>query len=703
MWNGDISERSQELEHLPRYPYPAGSEVAEEPSPNDLGPEIRFTHYLRAIGDGETYPETELFDGLLASLCRALVSELRQRALWNLPPQYLGVVGSCWSDEDTLQDLLLQCYEYVFIDRLPCLKKQLAVRDNIDGLIFRSIRNFLHDTQKHHDPLGARIFQITRSAIQHLLDQHRLHRLDGPSRLANRTVLSFTRWRSSDDLVPPRLLDQVIAWNTDLLPELITAHHLEDVIQRLAEHIATLPEEGVEIFRFVDLVEPLKADARQRWAALAPTVDDEASSAVVHALAPGQEFEHRKDFLQLLRCTSSILERLEKTEKTKEYLRRLWSYLHQWSTEKEGQETTPSDSQLGEMLDIPRKRLPELRSALGDVVKACQHHTQSGEFRVRKTREERREALRQDTATAAARWKLLPPLDRPPELGDTLVLPKPLDLPVEWLVVDRRENRLQVVPIDNHPGLGSDDLDLDEVRFIRGGAARWLPTESFAKGTPTGQVGSDVVEKLSSLGTSESSTWDQQVEDNDPDYRFWMGALNDEQTDPSSVSTIESSATLTHVTPFRPKQKLPESTSRSQWGREWMALAAALVAVLGFTFLRPAPSETPTPFVQRSGDTSAVRFGEVTRGSVHGVEVVEGEETVVYLELLRAKHYPHYRVEVIQPNGETTWTSEPIEADLELILVLPVGSLEPGAYGVRLFGIEPGGEEHLIDVPGGGF
>ncbi len=128
-----------------------------------------FTEHVRLLARGTPLP-AEHFDTLWQALRAVLVSELRKRSLWNTSPAYLGVYGTdSWQRPEALEELLVECYSAAFLRRLRALGAQLRARSSIDGLIFLNVRNFLHDTQKKHDPLGFRIFTVLRAAIRALV------------------------------------------------------------------------------------------------------------------------------------------------------------------------------------------------------------------------------------------------------------------------------------------------------------------------------------------------------------------------------------------------------------------------------------------------------------------------------------------------------------------------------------------------------
>ncbi len=205
----------------------------------------------------------------------ALVRQMRARGLRSAPPSYLGVYGGAsWEEEGLLDELIGDCYTYIFVRRLPGLIKQLMVRPNIDGLVVRNVQNFLHDTQKKHDPLGYRVFEVLESALQLAVDARSLYVLENGPKIRNATILSFSRWTQPKVVPqlshPPDFSLQVKVWNDDLMPDLIRAKGKarRTLEVGLKERVVRLSEDGVKGFRFKDLVDPMKHDVRQRCGAM---------------------------------------------------------------------------------------------------------------------------------------------------------------------------------------------------------------------------------------------------------------------------------------------------------------------------------------------------------------------------------------------------------------------------------------------------
>ncbi len=371
-----------------------------------------FTDLVRSAGEGGV--AAERLAEAMAALRVALRSELRRRGLWDKPPSYLGIYGwETWIQglarqappgegaasllgTGPLEELLADCYAFIFVDRLRNLKAQLLVKANIDGLVFLGIRNFLYERQKEHDPLGYHLFTVVSAAVDKCLAAGILHLLDGGPRIRNATLLGFHPAAAS----PPRQVD-LRSWAgrvaDELLPELVTARgeRQDELAARVAGRLHELSGEGVEAFRFRDLLDPLKDAVRGRWAAIlegdeqVEIAPDAGAGERAWLEPPGRQYEERERFRALVSCVLEALGRLRAPEKTRAYLSTLWQFLRlhcadpgpgdgQGGADAAGgaggrrvRPGRPSDRQLAEALRIPREQLPQLFATLGRLVEEC--------------------------------------------------------------------------------------------------------------------------------------------------------------------------------------------------------------------------------------------------------------------------------------------------------------------------------------------
>ncbi|MCP4655677.1 MAG: hypothetical protein GY856_09690, partial [bacterium] len=317
--------------------------------------------YVRSLEPGETQ-DPDLFAAVWDKLRDALIAELRRRSLWGAPPSYLGICGAAgWSDQDALDELVTDCYTFIFLDRLPGLKAQLKVKPNVEGLVFRGIHNFLYDTQKRHDPLGFGVFGVLQSAVRQSVTAGTLHVLAGAPGVGNDTVLGFAPDHDPEQARGAGLAELVKVWNDDLLPELVTARGKvrDQVTTRLATHLSRLPLRGIEAFRFKDVIDPLKNDVRARWSAVrvqsegetAVEDGDEDLMVIVRQVRPDSGVEERESFEKLLAGVAEALEGIDESARTRAYLETLWAFLRSHAAEspEEGSATDPADPKAYEL------------------------------------------------------------------------------------------------------------------------------------------------------------------------------------------------------------------------------------------------------------------------------------------------------------------------------------------------------------------
>jgi len=343
-----------------------------------------FTAFVRSQQGAET-PDATLLHDAWNGLQAALGGELKRRGLWYNPPCYVGVYGyERWDAEETVGDpmshawcytrapqsalaeLVTDCWAYIFSDRMHSLKLQLKDKENIDGLVLRNVKNFLHERQREHDPVGFRVFERLKDALADAVARQTLYVLGGDPRIRNNTVLGFEPAAAEGlRLLSLDFTPIVVRWNDELLPGLVTGRGRQEaaVLERLEQLLLELPRRGISCFRFKDLVDPMKNDARQRWAAFLAR-EDAAGMVESGAVESRQSFEH------LTRCVSASIARLEVDPRTRGYLAALWDFLQH-----QNGDGTPEGSlshrQLSQRLQIPRERIPMLFTALKQLVARC--------------------------------------------------------------------------------------------------------------------------------------------------------------------------------------------------------------------------------------------------------------------------------------------------------------------------------------------
>lgn len=350
-----------------------------------------FTRFLRNLEPGQPLDqESREFDEAWAALRRLLVSELKRRSLWTLSPACLGIYGcASWADPEAVEELVADCFVFTFAERLRSLKAQLRSKADIEGLVLRNVRNFLHEAQRRHDPVGFRVFTVLRSAVRNALASGTLQVIAGSPGVQRETVLAFhPAVPSAEAARLEELRPHVLAWNDDLLPDLITARgwDVRQVTARVERHLRHLEAAGIRAFRFHDLVDALRQDARARWRAvwvhspegIPPRLEEEDGlTAVARLVEPHAAWDERESVQKLLVCLEHSVERVpEPPARSRDYLRRLLAFLKSHATDAPDEggargEELPSHRQLATLLDIPRERLPGLFRTLLDLAETC--------------------------------------------------------------------------------------------------------------------------------------------------------------------------------------------------------------------------------------------------------------------------------------------------------------------------------------------
>jgi hypothetical protein len=376
-----------------------GREVSETAGP--------FTRFVREWEPG-CEPEPALASAMWSELGRIVRQELRRRSLTQTSPQWLGVYGfrGWWETAGRggpFEDLLAEAYRFVFIDRFAALKAQTLTKANIEGVVLASVRNFLHDRQRLHDRLGARLFEVLSLAVRRAVARGDLTVMAGSAKIGSSTVLAVGERVAPAGLAEPEKLAPIVRrWNDELLPDLVTASRADKrrLVEELSRRLAELELAGVAAFRFRDLITPLATDVRQRWAALLelaqeePPDDEDARGFRRLRSSFEPTFEDQviaaDRFTKLIDCADRAIEASSDSERTRGYLRRVLLFLRAFATEQgaalEGGEDVdrlPSIRRLADHLKIPRERLRDLIGTLKGFLERCHHQVDGGLDRLR--------------------------------------------------------------------------------------------------------------------------------------------------------------------------------------------------------------------------------------------------------------------------------------------------------------------------------
>lgn len=305
-------------------------------------------------------PSRVNFDQVWKKLQQQIYTELRRRGLWEMSPIVLGIQGRRW--DEVIDELLQEVFLYVFVERLENLRKKLATsqQKNIDGIVVLQIRHCLTALQRNNDPIGYRVYELSLSAVDACVTDGKLV-VRGDEKVRNETVLEFSGTSMSSDIPPGDVLppERLNAWMDRLLPDLMTARYraVAPVVKTLGELIIELRDEGVDSFRFKDLVDPLKNETRRRWL----SIWSEGTSTDVPAYRDA-------DLHGLSRCVNGKIDG-EQRKKTREDLFRTWTFLRATNAERNGHK--PSRFKLAQEIGIDRSRVDTLLGTLKRMVEEC--------------------------------------------------------------------------------------------------------------------------------------------------------------------------------------------------------------------------------------------------------------------------------------------------------------------------------------------
>lgn len=309
-------------------------------------------------------------------LRRRLIRELERRDLWHRPPSLLGFTGRGWWHQDgPLEELLHDCYVFVFLERLPALCAQLQRRTDLEALVQRSIRNFVHERQRAQDPVGDHVFGLLRDALRPLLEQRRLRSSRGAGRLRNSTVLDFgtvSDIRNGPAASPAHTLEPIVTpWADLVMPSLsvLRGPARGRCVEALTARIVGLQDRGIHMFALGSLVQPLAREVRRRWHAV---MDRTVAHTANHA--PSIDPHHPahpqgpRHFAAMVQSGFEKLGTLGVARDIEDDLRTLWTRLADWAWN-DGRGRL-SKRRLAKELGFSRPRLQRLfgilQKALGD-------------------------------------------------------------------------------------------------------------------------------------------------------------------------------------------------------------------------------------------------------------------------------------------------------------------------------------------------
>ncbi|MCK5716116.1 MAG: hypothetical protein KAH77_01405 [Thiomargarita sp.] len=287
----------------------------------------KYTQYIEKL-DIKKFPPQEMFEHLKQDLR----SVLKKRGLWNAPPKYLGYLYfESWvkadpRNPDPLHDIAVDCYFFI-CTRISSLRKQLKIKENIDGLISLDIAHFITERQQKPDPEGYAIGSNVKKTISHLIE---VGKIQCVGKLNKNTILTFSNTNTIEPSDKQDLWDNIRKkknWCNVRLGLLSKNEKAQETAQdELSEILEQLPNADIMSFRYYDLLTCLKNDARNNRKIYYDSVlnidntsvsyndDDEATQVLINF--PDKNYEDWQDYKDLSDKTcKKILESKHKNAK----------------------------------------------------------------------------------------------------------------------------------------------------------------------------------------------------------------------------------------------------------------------------------------------------------------------------------------------------------------------------------------------------
>jgi hypothetical protein len=345
----------------------------------------RFTEYVRKYSAATLTPDE--FTRCLRELGAAVRSRLRRLSMWEQPPAYFGYPDyQSWDEAfargEEMTDVALDCFDFAIHRSLDNLAERLetAVTDNIDGLVYLNINNFLFQRQRQNDPVGHAVFENLRAALWSLHNSGAVG-IDSPTGDGIRNP-SAVYFRQSGGAEPDRAvplasehdLEEALAALAGLDPLLAPLSECSVTAQaRLAECLGRLGATDIRACTFRDLVNILKQRVRTAHQARHRPSDAEAVVVgrrgdqeiveLIRIIQPDRSYHDNEGYAHLLHQIREEIATLPQ-ERTRRGVARLFEEILQHRAVDE--ELPPLD-ELARRLGINRSTLHDHLSRLRDI------------------------------------------------------------------------------------------------------------------------------------------------------------------------------------------------------------------------------------------------------------------------------------------------------------------------------------------------
>jgi len=317
-----------------------------------------FTDHIRALDADQE------FDGSIRDAFRAaLQAELRKRGILGLSPQLLGYVGSNWTGDDPMDDLVHDCYLFAIVQRLRGLKNQLKMRDSIDGYVRLNIRNFVGERQRQADPVGYSIFQNLKAALIELGQDSavRICCAGDDERIDSSTVVRRSNCDGSlatDDELRNAITSSHV--NFEGITRLVRVE--QNLQQTLAKVISQIVSEAVPAFEVSSIVRVLRQiieDSGFSVSTNASNISDTGAAkfwSQIRTVSPDSSYEDLENVGNTVQQLNQAIDTLPRSLAVRNRLKQILQFLAQAVQEDDGVKKG-TNAEIGDGLGIARSTL----------------------------------------------------------------------------------------------------------------------------------------------------------------------------------------------------------------------------------------------------------------------------------------------------------------------------------------------------------
>ena len=210
-------------------------------------------------------------DAVLDHLGKFLRREMHPRGVWDRGPSNWGYAGHSWREKDTFNDLLCDCFAFVFDGdkgkRLARLRQYARHQSSIAGVVRTAVRNFLNEQEREKDPVGHAVFKNIQAAVAEALKVRQMRVVNGKPgnvTVTDRTVVASASGGGCTKASPkdPRAVINGWADGASLCGRMAKRSH--EGLQAAAQVLSRLSEARPDSWQVGDLVDAVKQALHRR-------------------------------------------------------------------------------------------------------------------------------------------------------------------------------------------------------------------------------------------------------------------------------------------------------------------------------------------------------------------------------------------------------------------------------------------------------